>query len=151
MLQGLKLARGEFLVMDADLQHPPERICDLLSPLEQDDAEFVLGSRCGPAAAPNRGGAAFGGSTAPVATALARPFAPGIRDPMSGFFALRRQTLDRARDLNPVGYKIALELICKSGATRVVEVPIEFALRQAGQSKLDLRQQVRLPSITSAA
>ena len=141
---GLSQARGHYLVvMDGDLQHPPQRIGDLLDPLEHNDADFVLGSRY-----------VRGGSTesqwgrlrrlnSHIATALARPFARGIRDPMSGFFALRRETFAAARDLNPVGYKVALELMCKCQVERVVEVPIEFGLRGAGASKLTLRQQVR--------
>lgn len=144
VLHGLKLARGEFLVvMDADLQHPPERIPDLLRPLEQDDAEFVLGSRYVPGGRTESQWGRLRRINSRIATALARPFAPGVRDPMSGFFALRRRTFDRARNLNPVGYKIALELICKCRAGRVVEVPIDFGVRRAGESKLDLRQQVR--------
>jgi len=144
VIHGLSHARGEYLVvMDADLQHPPERIADLIEPLARGSADFVVGSRY-----------VAGGSTestwgrlrrlnSVIATALARPFAPGVRDPMSGFFALRRETFLTARDLNPVGYKIALELLCKCRVRRVVEIPIEFRLREAGASKLSLRQQVR--------
>src|SRR5205807_1062788 len=46
VLHGMALARGELLVvMDADLQHPPEAIPYLLSPLKNGEANFVLGSR----------------------------------------------------------------------------------------------------------
>jgi len=46
VLEGFRQARGEFLiVMDADLQHPPERIPALVAPLPSGDADFVLGSR----------------------------------------------------------------------------------------------------------
>ena len=48
-----------------------------------------------------------------AATVLARPFAGKVNDPMSGFFALDRSTFDRAERLTPLGYKIALELMCK--------------------------------------
>ena len=144
VLLGLSRARGQFLlVMDADLQHPPERIPDLLAPLASGQADFVLGSRY-----------VAGGSTAArwgimrkfnsrIATWLARPFAAGARDPMSGFFALTRETYSRAERPDPVGYKIALELMCKCRARRVVEVPIHFAVRGAGTSKLTVRQQLR--------
>jgi hypothetical protein len=76
-----------------------------------------------------------------VATLLARPFAGGVKDPMSGFFALRRSTFERAERLSPLGYKIALELICKCRIQSVREIPIHFGLRQRGQSKLSLKQQ----------
>ena len=46
ILEGMAAARGRYLaVMDADLQHPPERLPDLLAPLERDEADFVIGSR----------------------------------------------------------------------------------------------------------
>ena len=48
-----------------------------------------------------------------LATFLARPFAGRTHDPMSGFFALRRATYERAERLTPMGYKVGLELMCK--------------------------------------
>jgi dolichol-phosphate mannosyltransferase len=142
VLDGLRLARHDWLfVMDADLSHPPEKIPEMLAALE-DGADFALGSRY-----------VAGGSTdaawgikrwlnSKVATFLARPFS-STRDPMSGFFALRRQTFLRGDDLNPIGYKIALELLVKCRCQRIVEVPIHFADRQAGESKLNVREQVK--------
>jgi dolichol-phosphate mannosyltransferase len=49
VLRGIAEARGEYLVvMDADLQHPPEKLPELLAPLESGEADFVLGSRYTP-------------------------------------------------------------------------------------------------------
>ena len=62
---------------------------------------------------------------------------------MSGFFALRRTTFNRAERLTPLGYKIALELMCKCRVSAVQEVPIHFGLRTKGESKLSLKQQFR--------
>src|SRR5947208_381605 len=46
VLQGLREAAGEYLVvMDADLQHPPEKIPELLAPLATGESDFVVGSR----------------------------------------------------------------------------------------------------------
>jgi dolichol-phosphate mannosyltransferase len=145
VMHGFARARGEVLVvMDADLQHPPERIPALLAALnEDDDVELAIGSRY-----------AAGGSTASrwglfrqinsrVATLLARPFAGGTRDPMSGFFALRRETLRRAEHLTPLGYKIGLELLCKCRVKHVAEVPIHFGERAGGESKLTVQQQFK--------
>src|SRR5215213_4368552 len=85
VLQGMAAASGRTLVvMDADLQHPPEKIPELLAMLDA-GADFVIGSRYVP-----------GGSTAErwgplrkvnswAATLLARPFAGNTHDPMSGF------------------------------------------------------------------
>src|SRR6185436_9268852 len=78
-----------------------------------------------------------------IATLLARPFAGRTTYPMSGFFALRRTTYERAQRLTPLGYKIALELMCKSRVENVREIPIHFAERTRGQSKLTLKEQFR--------
>jgi dolichol-phosphate mannosyltransferase len=78
-----------------------------------------------------------------VATLLARPFAGRVCDPMSGFFALRRATFARGTRLAPLGYKIGLELMCKCRVGRVAEVPIHFATRERGESKLTVKEQFR--------
>jgi len=141
VLDGLRRAAGDILVcMDADLSHPPEAIPAMLAKLRE-GADFVIGSRY-----------TDGGSTAHdwgflrwinsrVATLLARPLTH-VSDPMSGFFALRRQTFEAGSEFNPIGYKIGLELIVKCRCERVVEVPIHFADRRFGESKLTLRQQL---------
>src|SRR2546423_663312 len=135
-LHGMAVARGQLLVvMDADLQHPPEAIPYLLAPLKAQEADFVLGSRY-----------AAGGTTSAdwslprrinswAATLLAKPFTGRTRDPMSGFFALSRGTFRQAKRLNPLGYKIALELMCKCRVKRIAEVPIRFGLRAPGGPK----------------
>ena len=145
VLAGFGLARGNLLaVMDADLQHPPERLPALLEPLERDEADFVIGSRHAPGGTVAERWGLFRRLNSRVATLLARPFAgPATTDPMSGFFALRRSTLAAAQRLTPLGYKIGLELMCKCRVKRVREVPIQFAARQHGQSKLTVTQQFR--------
>lgn len=144
VLHGISHARGEYLVvMDADLQHPPHKLPELLAPLEKGQAEFVLGSRHVPGGSVGEKWGIIRKLISRVATVLARPFAGKVRDPMSGFFALKRQTFDRAQRLTPLGYKIGLELICKCRVKNVVEVPIHFAERARGQSKLTIREQFR--------
>jgi dolichol-phosphate mannosyltransferase len=61
---------------------------------------------------------------------------------MAGFFALRRTTFDAAEELNPIGYKIGLELMVKCGCRQVHEVPIHFNNRLHGESKLTVREQL---------
>ncbi len=144
VLHGIALARGQsFVVMDGDLQHPPEKIPDLLAVIETGRAEFALGSRYVSGGGIAQNWSAFRRLNSNVATLLARPFAGTVRDPMSGFFALARSTFDRGKFIAPLGYKIALELICKCRVDRVEEVPILFALRERGQSKLSLKQQAK--------
>jgi dolichol-phosphate mannosyltransferase len=65
-----------------------------------------------------------------------------LRDPTSGFMAARRSLLERL-PLNPLGWKIVLEVVVKAGDVRVVEVPIVFRDRVQGQSKLSLRAQLQ--------
>ncbi|MFQ5423253.1 MAG: polyprenol monophosphomannose synthase [Phycisphaerae bacterium] len=145
VVRGFAEARHDILLcMDADLSHPPEAVPAVIAPIAENRAEFCIGSRY-----------AAGGSTRDDwglarrinsigATLLARPLTRA-RDPMAGFFCLRRETLNRAHaaGLNPIGYKIGLEILVKARCRRVVEVPIEFSDRLHGDSKLTWRQQAQ--------
>ncbi|HRX85479.1 MAG TPA: polyprenol monophosphomannose synthase [Phycisphaerae bacterium] len=142
VLRGFTEARGDILVcLDADLSHPPEAIPQLVATLERDGADFVIGSRYVAGGTTDQSWGLFRWLNSKVATLLARPFTRA-RDPMAGFFALRRQTFAAAAPLDPIGYKIGLELIVKCRCRRVMEVPIHFADRRAGESKLNLREQL---------
>ncbi len=67
---------------------------------------------------------------------LARPLTP-LSDPMSGFFGLPRTVyIAHKSKVNPIGYKIALELYVKCGCRAAAEVPINFGVRAHGESKL---------------
>lgn len=143
VVYGFDQARGDLLVcMDADLSHPPEALPALLECLDKDpQADFVIGSRYVPGGSTEQGWGLFRWLNSKVATLLARPFT-SAKDPMAGFFALRRDTLRRAEHIDPIGYKIGLELIVKCRCRNIREVPIHFADRKLGQSKLNLRQQL---------
>jgi dolichol-phosphate mannosyltransferase len=144
VLHGMAAARGTYLcVMDADLQHPPEKLPELLRPLREGNADFVLGSRYMPGGSTDGEWGIFRKINSQTATLLARPFAGKATDPMAGFFALKRETYLGARNLTPLGYKIALELMCKCRVKNVQEIPIHFGMRLKGQSKLSLKQQFR--------
>jgi dolichol-phosphate mannosyltransferase len=144
VLYGLSQARGKFFcVMDADLQHPPDRLPALLEPLRNGSADFVVGSRYMPGGSTETEWGFFRKLNSRVATYLARPFAGAATDPMTGFFALSRDTYASARQLTPLGYKIALELMCKCRAQHVQEIPIHFGMRTKGRSKLNLKQQFK--------
>ncbi len=144
VLHGMAQARGEILcVMDADLQHPPEKLPELIAPLTSGRADFVLGSRYMPGGSTEIGWGFFRKLNSTMATLLARPFAGNVTDPMAGFFALKRETYLNAKNLTPLGYKIALELMCKARVSKPMEVPIHFGIRAKGESKLSLNQQFR--------
>jgi dolichol-phosphate mannosyltransferase len=142
VLRGLHEAAGDvLLVMDADLSHPPEKLPEMYAAALDPANDFVIGSRyvAGGTTADDWG--PFRWVNSRVATLLARPLTTAL-DPMAGFFALRRETFDSAESLDPIGYKIGLELIVKCRCRRVAEVPIHFSDRVHGQSKLSLREQV---------
>ncbi|HEV2428962.1 MAG TPA: polyprenol monophosphomannose synthase [Thermoplasmata archaeon] len=140
VLEGIAFARAPvLLVMDADGSHRPAAIPSIVDPVLSGEAEFVLGSRWVP------GGRSPGLSVARRAVSwgaetLAHPLT-SVRDPMSGFFAFRREILDRA-PLRPTGYKIGLEILAKCEPHPLLEVPIDFGPRLAGESKLDEAQYV---------
>jgi len=141
VLEGLRRARGEILVcMDADLSHPPDALPQMLAKLEA-GADFVLGSRYVAGGSTSDDWGFFRWLNSRVATLFAR-LLTAARDPMAGYFALRRSTFENARDLNPIGYTTALELIVKCGCERVEEVPIHFEDRRFGTSKLTLKEQL---------
>ena len=140
VLHGMRLARYDRLVvMDADLSHPPERIGDLLAALDG-DVDMAVGSRYAPGGHVDRTWGWRRRLNSRVATALALPLAR-CSDPMSGFFATDRWKLPDLERLQPIGYKIGLELMVR-GRFRVAEVPIDFVDRDLGSSKMDWRQQL---------
>lgn len=128
------------IVMDADLSHPPERIPQLVLALAAGQ-EMVIGSRFVNGGSTDDAWGIFRWLNSKVATLLARPITR-VSDPMSGYFAIRRSTVQQAASLNPIGYKIALELIVKCNVNNVGEVPIHFTDRVRGKSKLSLREQI---------
>ena len=142
VLDGMRRATKEVLVvMDADLSHPPERIPDLLAAISN-GADFAIGSRYAPGGTVDSEWGPLRRLNSRVATVMARPLTRA-RDPMSGFFALRRERYLAAGHLNPVGYKIGLELIVKCACERVAEIPIDFGQRRYGSSKLTFAEQLR--------
>ncbi len=142
VLTGWRAARGDVLgCMDADLQHPPELLTEMLRNLYERHADLVLASRYA-------AGGALGawGKTrrfcSRAATWLASLMLPGtlagITDPMSGFFLVRRRAAS-LEGLRPQGYKILLELLARARPQVVAEVPFRFGERTAGSSKAGWR------------
>ena len=143
VLAGFREARSDrFVVLDADLQHPPEMIPTVLQRLDENGCDFVTATRYGGGGGISSDWPFLRRLASRVATLMARPLTP-VSDPMSGFFAIHRSTWEQAEGLDPIGYKIALELYVKGRCCRPAEVPIDFALRAAGDSKFNVREQVR--------
>lgn len=142
VIDGFRAAKHPILIcMDCDLSHPPEQIPQMLLGLAMGQ-QLVIGSRYVPGASTSDDWGFFRWFNSAVATFLARPLT-SVRDPMSGFFTMRKSDFDCAEDLNPVGYKIVLELIVKCGLENVGEVAIHFTDRVYGESKLTLKEQLK--------
>ena len=140
VLRGIRASRFDrVVVMDADLSHPPEHIPDLIGALDE-GCDMVVGSRYVSGGRIDQGWSLWRRLNSHGATVLARLLVD-CSDPMSGFFALDRRVLPDFSQLRPLGYKIGLELMVR-GRLRVAEVPIDFADRGRGASKMNLRQQV---------
>jgi glycosyltransferase involved in cell wall biosynthesis len=143
--EGFKLARGTVLVvMDADLQHPPEVVPALVAPVLSGEAALVAGSRYGWAGAD----AGLAGPGRQLVSRVCRalvhlvvPVSRPLEDPMSGLFAFRRSLLDGVV-LRPQGYKILLEVTVRTRPAPVRNVGFDFGPRNAGRSKATLREGV---------
>ncbi|WP_203581830.1 glycosyltransferase [Microbacterium hibisci] len=143
VLEGLAAARSDVcLVMDGDLQHPPEEIPALWRRFSAGDVDVVIASRYA------GGGTAHGLAdrtrvlVSKASTSVTRAMFPirlrDVTDPMTGFFLIDRRSVDQAL-LRPRGFKILLEILARR-PMRVAEVPFDFADRHAGESKASVRQ-----------
>lgn len=126
-------------VMDADLQHPPELLPQLLSAIHN-GRDIAIGSRYIP-------GGGVGGwnpvrkllssaavwTTWPLQKARLR-----AKDPMSGFFMVRRRCLDQLK-FQPDGFKLLLEILVRGRITSLEEVPFAFGQRYGGASKANFK------------
>ncbi|MFJ5269005.1 glycosyltransferase [Streptomyces sp. NPDC088358] len=147
VVEGLRAATSDWIVvMDGDLQHPPSLVPELVASGERSGAGLVVASRY--VKGGSRAGLAGGYRIAVSrgATWLTKTLFPrrlhGISDPMSGFFAIRRSAVT-ADILQPLGYKILLELAVRSRPRQVTEVPFVFQDRFAGESKSTAREGFR--------
>ncbi len=129
-------------VMDADLQHPPGKVREMLDAARESKADVVVASRYA------RGGS-YDGLSGPLRKAvsvgsksLAQVVFKEARktsDPMTGFF-LVRNTAIAGIQFRPTGFKILLEILVCAPELKVVEVPLSFQARHAGVSKASLQQ-----------
>jgi dolichol-phosphate mannosyltransferase len=137
VIDGFNAAGGDIVAcMDADLQHDPLILPRMLLELDH-GADLVVGSRY-----------VEGGGTGEwiwhrwlsswAATKLTRVLLHvDLKDPMSGFFLMRRSDFLKVRHrLDARGFKILLEIVARLQPKKIVEVPYTFRNRRAGKSKL---------------
>jgi dolichol-phosphate mannosyltransferase len=140
---GFQVARGEVIaVMDADLQHPPEVLEAVIAPVLSGKAELVAGNRYAWAGGTSGLAGWWRHLVSRASKALVHAFVPSSRrlaDPLGGLFAVRRSVLEGVA-LQPCGYKILLEVMVRCQPRPVRNVGFDFALRQAGKSKADIRE-----------
>ncbi|MBH8566532.1 glycosyltransferase [Nostoc sp. CENA67] len=144
VIRGWQAARGQVLgVIDGDLQHPPEVLTQLLRGI-QEGADLAVASRH------VEGGGVSSWSVvrrflsrgAQVLGLVILPSVLGrVTDPMSGYFMVRRSAIAGAT-LNPVGYKILLEVIGRGTIGGITEVGYVFCERKEGESKVTWKQYV---------
>ncbi|MDY7022446.1 MAG: glycosyltransferase family 2 protein [Cyanobacteriota bacterium] len=144
VIRGWQVARGNILgVIDADLQHPPETLLQLLAEINK-GADLALASRH----VENGGvsdwslGRRFLSRGAQVLGLIILPgVVSRVSDPMSGYFLIRREAIAE-KPLSPVGYKILIEVLAQGKSRWIAEVGYVFQERLEGASKVTWKQYV---------
>lgn len=139
VIDGIQAAAGDIIgIMDADFSHPPEAIPSLVRAISEDGFDLAVGSRY-----IKGGGIAGWPIKRRISSWAACKLAAGvtdIRDATSGFLFFKRSVIKNIALLNPVGFKIGLEIIVKCEYKRAAEIPYLFSERIAGRSKFGLRE-----------
>jgi len=144
VIRGWQASQGEILgVIDGDLQHPPETLLKMLDEITK-GADLVVASRH-----IEGGGVSDWGFVrrllsrgAQMLGLLILPNVIGrVSDPMSGYFLVRRSAIANC-PMNPLGYKILIEVLGRGNIGSVAEVGYIFQERQEGESKVTWRQYV---------
>ncbi len=138
VIEGWRTARGRYLgVIDADGSHDESILPQLLAAVREGTADLAVGSRYVP-------GGGMGDwplhrrTVSVVAIGLGR-LVCSIRDLTSGYLVFRREVLEGV-SLDPIGFKIGLEVMVRGRYRTFVEVPYMFADRTRGASKLGGRE-----------
>lgn len=135
---GFNLATGEVVVvMDADLQHDPKILPQMIQSIISNNSDICIASR-------NIENGGYGDLSrmrkflSKSGIWIANFFLNmNLSDPMSGYFALSRDLFDEVKGrINPRGFKILLEIIYKSSNIRIAHVPYHFKARRHGETKL---------------
>ena len=139
-VEGMLASSAPYLaVMDADLQHDERILPQMLATLKTDRLDVAVGSRY------VSGGGTDGWQShrekmSRFATNLSKlVLKADLRDPMSGFFMLRRGVIhEAAKNLSGIGFKILLDIFASIKRPLAFrEIPYTFRARHAGESKLD--------------
>ncbi|MHA1590149.1 MAG: polyprenol monophosphomannose synthase [Candidatus Njordarchaeales archaeon] len=141
VIDGIKASKSDVIVvMDADLQHPPELLSKMLEMIRQGN-DLVIASRY------IKGGGIRGWSfgrriISKGAKFLAHVLLPEtrfVRDPVSGFFMFKKKVIENF-ELKTSSYKILLEILVKGSYKSLAEIPYTFVQRKKGRSKLTFKE-----------
>jgi len=126
-------------VIDADLQHDETQLPKMLAILQSGEAELVVGSRYIEGGSADSFDKKRAGISALATEVAKRTLGVKVSDPMSGFFAIRRDRFEKlAPELSTQGFKILLDIVATGrGELRTREIPFSFGTRLHGESKLD--------------
>ncbi len=137
VIRGFELAQGKYVaVMDADLQHPPMILRSMyIAMCEGTDmcipSRFIRGGSDGGLDIIRK----FISGTARYIGKIMLPCLRNISDPTSGLFMFKKSIINE-RDLQPVGWKIMIEVLAMASYNTIIEIPYSFQNRNAGESKL---------------
>ena len=129
-------------VMDADLQHPPEKVREMLEIARSSDADVVVASRYAPSGSYDGLSGRLRRAVSVGSKYLAQVVFKEARktsDPMTGFFLVRNEAISGIQ-FRPTGFKVLLEILVCAPELKVVEAPFDFQARHAGMSKATMRQ-----------
>jgi dolichol-phosphate mannosyltransferase len=143
VLEGALASSSPYVgVIDADLQHDETVLPRMLASLRSGDADLAIGSRFLAPGGLDKGLSPLRRAGSRAAAWLARRVLKAeVSDPVSGFFMIRRELIDRvAPRLSSHGFKVLFDIIASQPAPpRIREFPYAFAERQSGASKMDGR------------
>jgi len=137
-LDGVNYSNGKYVVlMDADLQHPPELLKKMYEKALE-GYDLVIASRY------IKGGKIenwniireFISKTAIIIAYIFLPETLKVKDPLSGYFLIRKDLLDNFNVSNPFSYKVLLDILVKVNYNKLIEIPYTFRERKYGRSKL---------------
>jgi len=134
VIEGWKQAKGDILgVMDADGSHDPNILPEMVRSIQDGDCQLAIGSRHVPGGG-TKDWPWFRKLTSRVAITFACPITK-IRDATSGYCIFKKEVIEGV-ELDPVGWKIVLEVAVKGNYNKYKEFPFIFNDRTKGESKL---------------
>jgi len=147
VVAGWQKAEGDILgVIDGDLQHPPDVLIAMLQRIISDkNIDIVIASRYITGGGISRWSAwrrMITKAGTKISSLLLKDIVAQVKDPMSGYFILRRSVI-KDQGLTPMGYKILLEVLAKGDYRGVLEIPYVFQERSAGGSKAGFIEYIR--------